>query len=74
VLAKLFPEKRQPKRENREEVWAVAIMVSVSSKLVTLLLFIAAISISGCVVFTDKMVLKVFSELNPKYVPIVSDT
>jgi hypothetical protein len=47
---KLFPEKRQLESENGEEVWVLAIMVSVSSKLVTLILFIAAISLSGSIV------------------------
>lgn len=47
--AKLFSEKRQP-RENGEEVWALAIIVSLGSKLATLILFIAPISFSGRIV------------------------
>jgi hypothetical protein len=48
-------------------------MVSVSSKLVTLILFIATISLFA-VFLSSIIVLKDFSELNPKPIPNASDT
>jgi predicted membrane chloride channel (bestrophin family) len=69
--AKLFPEKGNQKERIESWGWALVIMVSVSSKLVTLILFIAAISLSGCFVRHWQNAIKRFFRIKPKSIPSV---
>jgi hypothetical protein len=63
-----FQKKDNQKERIARRVWALVIMVSVSNRLVTLILFIVAISLSGRIVCHGENVLKDFSELSPNQV------
>jgi hypothetical protein len=68
----LFQKKDNQKERIERVFWALAIMVSVSCSLVTLILFIAAISLSGCFTCHRQNCIKRFFRIKPKSTPIVS--
>jgi len=67
-----FQKKDNQKERIARRVWALAIMLSVSDRLVTLILFIAAIFLSGCFVCHRENDIKGFFRIKPKSIPSVS--
>jgi hypothetical protein len=61
-----FQKKDNQKERIARRVWALAIMVSVSNRLVTLILFIAAISLSGRIVCHRQNGIKRFFRIKPE--------
>jgi hypothetical protein len=64
-----FQKKDSQKERIARRVWALALMVSVGNRLVTLILFIAAILPFWLFCLSPRKLLKDFSELNPNLFP-----